>query len=136
MIYNYLKYILIGTLLLSSHVSQAQQNISIAIISDASEFENHFLEESIKYEITALLSPRFDVDFIEIFTGGSIEKIRQEVATIYGEQKADILIGSRIVTSKWLIDQSCYPIPTIASIQLIDQMKGAKVDEDQRSNIF
>ncbi|HMQ49169.1 MAG TPA: TolC family protein [Saprospiraceae bacterium] len=72
---------------------------------------------------------------MEIYTGGNIEKLKQAVETIYRERKVDVVIGSRIVTSKWLKDLGQYPIPTIASIQLTDELLEAEASANRTSDI-
>ncbi len=102
--------------------AHAQQVFEVAIISDAAENERHFFEEGIKAEINALLASRFELRFTEAYTSGNVEKVKDEIADVYARNQADALIGVGIVTSKLLSDQSSFPIPTIASIQLIDDL--------------
>lgn len=97
---------------------KAQQIFEVAIISDAAEQEKHFFEETIKAEINALLASQYELKFTEIYTDGDIRNIKNEIAKIYAQNQTDVLIGSGIIPSKLLANQTTYPIPTIASVQL------------------
>ena len=107
-------------ILFSLHGIKAQQNFEVAIISDAGEQEKHFFESNIKAEITALLASQYKLKFTEVYTNGEVKNIKNEIAKVYAQDQAEVLIGSGIISSKLLADQKTYPIPTIASIQLID----------------
>ena len=113
-------YCIIITILFSLQGIKAQQIFEVAIISDAAEQENHYFEESIKAEITALLSSQYELKFTEVFTNGDINNIKNEIAKIYAQDKTDVLIGSGIISGKVLADQKTYPIPTIAANLLTD----------------
>ncbi len=97
---------------------KAQPFFEVTIISDAASQENHFFEETIKSEINALLSSQYQLKFTEVYTEGNINNIKNEIAKVYAQNQADVLIGSGIISSKLLADQNTFPIPTIASIQL------------------
>ena len=99
--------------------AHAQQVFDITIISDAAEQENHVFEEEIKAEITALLASQYALSFTEVYTNGDINTITDAIATIYADNQADVLIGAGITSSKLLANRSTFPIPTIASIQLV-----------------
>ncbi|MBX2877925.1 MAG: TolC family protein [Saprospiraceae bacterium] len=101
--------------------ANAQQTFEVAIISDAAENERHFFEASIKAEINALLASRFKLSFTEVYTNGNVEEIKAEIANFYAKKQADVLIGAGIITSRLLSDQTSFPIPSIASIQLINE---------------
>ncbi len=130
-----LNSILVCVFILFLNIVQAQRSLQVAIISDANDDDNHFFEETIKSEINTLLGSRFEANYVEIYTGGNIEKLKQAVETIYRERKVDVVIGSRIVTSKWLKDLGQYPIPTIASIQLTDELLEAEASANRTSDI-
>jgi outer membrane protein len=102
--------------------ANAQNTFEIVIISDAAETESHFFEESIKKEINALLASRFELNFTEVYTNGNPADITNEIAAVYANNQADVLIGAGIISSKILADQSSFPIPSIASIQLINEL--------------
>ncbi len=97
----------------------AQRVFDISIISDAAEQRNHNFEEGIKAEITALLASQYKLNFTEVYTNGDINSITNAIATTYSNNQADVLIGAGIISSKILANQSTFPIPTIASIQLV-----------------
>lgn len=97
----------------------AQRVFDISIISDAAEQENHNFEEGIKAEIIALLASQYKLNFTEVYTNGDINSITNAIATIYSNNQADVLIGAGIISSKILANQNAFPIPTIASIQLV-----------------
>lgn len=97
---------------------EAQRIFEVAIISDASENENHLFETSVKAEIQALLGSRFELNFTEIYTNGDVTDITNNIADIYAKDQADVLIGAGIIASTLLANQNTFPIPTIASIQL------------------
>lgn len=100
--------------------ARAQLVLELVIVSDAAEEENHFFEESIKAEINALLASQYELRFTELYFDGDITSINNKIADVYSQGQADVLIGAGIVSSKILADQSTYPIPTIASFQLLD----------------
>jgi len=99
--------------------AHAQRVFEITIISDAAEQENHLFEEQIKAEITALLASQYELNFTEVYTKGDINTITDAIANVYSNNQADVLIGAGIISSKILANQSTFPIPTIASIQLV-----------------
>lgn len=115
--------------------ANAQQTFEVAIISDAAEKERHFFEEAIKAEIKALLDSRFKLSFTEVYTNGNITDITNEIAGIYSKNQADVLIGAGIISSKILANQSAFPIPTIASIQLINELDTSSVSNSTVSGI-
>ncbi len=115
--------------------ANAQQVFEITIISDAAENENHFFEESIKTEIDALLASQFELRFTEVYTNGDITGITNEIADVYAKNQADVLIGAGIISSKLLADQSSFPIPTIASIQLMNGLSTNPVQTSTVSDI-
>ncbi len=100
--------------------AQSQQSFKVAIVSDAAEYGEHYFEKSIKAEISTLLSDRYNLSFTEVYTDGDITTINQEVADIYAKKQVDVLVGVGMFSSKILTGQSSYPIPSIASIQLIN----------------
>lgn len=116
---RYLSSILL--LLFFNSQTQAQEVFEVAIVSDLAQNEPHFFEEGIKAEIEALLSPRFTVNFTEIYTGGNIKGITDEITAIFTDKQADVLIGAGIISSKILGNQKAYPVPSIASIQLVNE---------------
>lgn len=126
-----------GMLLLLCILSKAnaQPAFEVAIISDAAESENHFFEESVKAEIEALLGSRFDLNFTEVYTNGSVADITNEIAGIYAKGQADVLIGAGIISSEILANQSAYPLPSIASIQLINALDTNSVSNNIASGI-
>lgn len=111
---------LIFVLLFLSEV-KAQQTIDIAIISDGLKQGNHILEEGIKAEISALLSSRYNVKFTEFYTSGNINDINNEIANIYNKKQADVLVGVGVLSSQTISNQKVFPIPSIASIQLLNE---------------
>lgn len=115
--------------------ANAQQTFEVAIVSDAAEKERHFFEEAIKAEIKALLDSRFKLSFTEVYTNGNITDITNEIAGIYSKNQADVLIGAGIISSKILANQSAFPIPTIASIQLINEPDTSSVSNSTVSGI-
>ncbi len=115
-----MRYIFSLLFILSSlFQANAQRTFEVAIISDAAENERHFFEESIKTEIKALLASRFELRFIELYTGGDVGEITKAIADIYAQNQAQVLIGAGLVTSRLLSEQGAFPIPSIASIQLV-----------------
>ena len=117
-------------LLLFPFLTFAQKPFNVVIISDGQSATQNVMEQSIKAEITALLGTSYDVNFTEIFTNGDIEKAKKEVATVYQQHTANVLIGTGIITSRLLANQKKYPLPTIAAINLNNQ------SSDNRSGIF
>lgn len=101
--------------------ASAQQTFKVAIVSDAAEQEGHFFERAIKAEISALLSTQYDLSFMEVYTNGDINVINQKIAGIYTEKQVDVLVGVGVFSSKIIANQSTFPIPSIASIQLINE---------------
>ena len=99
---------------------QAQRTFDIVIISDAAQNETHFFEENIQEEINALLGSRFALNFTKVYTNGNIATINEAIADVFAKNEADVLIGAGIISSKLLADQESYPIPTIATIQLVE----------------
>ncbi|NRA48973.1 MAG: hypothetical protein HRU12_07550, partial [Phaeodactylibacter sp.] len=115
---RYLSSLLLVMILIVN--ASAQRAFEVAIISDAAEDESHFLEESIKAEITALIGSRVELNFKETYTNESATTITSAIEGVYSGKQADVLIGVGILSSKLLSLQSSYPIPTIGSIQLTD----------------
>ncbi|MEM1119098.1 MAG: TolC family protein, partial [Bacteroidota bacterium] len=96
----------------------SQQAFNVAIISDGAEQDNHFFEQAIKAEIVALLAPQYQLNFTEVYTSGNIKNINQEIADVYAQNQADVLIGAGVIASEVLSNQTTFPIPSIASIRL------------------
>ncbi len=113
----------------------AQQLFEVAIISDAAENESHFFEEGIKAEINALLGSRFDLRFTEVYTNRNVTDITNGIAAVYSKNQADVLIGVGIISSKLLSAQEAYPIPSIASIQLINDPNAGPISSNTVSGI-
>ncbi len=101
--------------------ANAQQTIDIAIVSDAAQADNHIFEQAIKAEISALLSSQYNVKYSEFYTSGNIEIINSEIATIYAKKQVDVLVAVGVLSSKTISNQKGYPIPSIASIQLLNE---------------
>jgi outer membrane protein len=101
--------------------AKAQQTIDIAIVSDAAQADNHIFEQAIKAEISSLLSTLYYVQFTEFYTSGNIEIINNEIANIYAKKQVDVLVGVGVLSSKAVSNQKVYPIPSIASTQLLDE---------------
>ncbi len=115
--------------------ANAQKVLEVVIISDASKDESHFFEASIKEEISTLLASRFELSFTEVYTNGDVTDITNEIANVYAKNQADVLIGAGIISSKLLADQSSFPIPTIASIQLTNELDTNSVSNGTVSGI-
>lgn len=119
-----LRFIRFTSLLLSLLLlfeANAQQTFKVAIVSDAAEQADHLLERAIKAEISALLSTQYDLSFTEVYTNGDINAIQQEIAGIYAEKQVDVLVGVGVFSSKIIANQSTFPVPSMATIQLIDE---------------
>lgn len=116
-----LRYISLLLSLLFLFEARAQQTFKVAIVSDAAEQADHFFERAIKAEISALLSTRYDLSFTEVYTNGNLNAINQEIAAIYEKKQADVLVGVGVFSSKMLANQSAFPIPSMATIQLINE---------------
>ncbi|MBV6429817.1 MAG: hypothetical protein KIPDCIKN_04392 [Haliscomenobacter sp.] len=116
-----LRYISLLLSLLFLFEARAQQTFKVAIVSDAAEQADHFFERAIKGEISALLSTRYDLSFTEVYTNGNLNAINQEIAAIYEKKQADVLVGVGVFSSKMLANQSAFPIPSMATIQLINE---------------
>lgn len=83
----------------------AQQPLEITILSDAADEGAYIFEENLKKEIRALLAPRFDLRFTEVYTGGDLAAINDAIAAVYTENQADILIGAGLISGKLLAEQ-------------------------------
>ena len=116
-----LRYISLLLSLLFLFEARAQQTFKVVIVSDAAEQADHFFEMAIKAEISALLSNRYDLSFTEVYTNGNLNAINQEIAGIYAKKQADVLVGVGVFSSKMLANQSAFPIPSMATIQLINE---------------
>mgnify|MGYP006269381561 CR=1 FL=1 len=101
-------------------VAYAQQPLEITLLSDAADEGDYVFEESLKREINALLAPRFDLKFTEVYTGRDLAAVNNAIAEVYANEQADILIGAGLVSGKLLAEQPSYPIPSITAIQLIN----------------
>ncbi len=110
--------ILLGLFILFE--AKAQQVFEVVIISDAAQQENHFFEENIKAEINALLASQYELKYTEVYTNGDLSTINKEIANVYANKQANVLIGAGILTNEALAKRSAFPLPTIASIQLIN----------------
>lgn len=115
--------------------SEAQKNFEVALISDAAENGNHFFEQAIKTEITALLASQYQLKFTEVYTDGIASRIAENIAEINANNQADVLIGAGIISSKILANQSSFPIPTIASIQLLNDIEENEISGNTVSGI-
>lgn len=116
-----IRYISLLLSLLFCFEAGAQQPFKVAIVSDAAEQADHFFERAIKAEISALLSDRYDLSFTEVYTNGNINAINNEITGIYAEKQVDVLVGVGVFSSKIIANQSTFPIPSIATIQLINE---------------
>jgi len=114
---------------------KAQQRFEVTIISDAGEEDNHFFEESIKAEIMALLASQYDLGFTVLYTDGDFKIITEEIARVYANKEANVLIGAGIISSTALVNQRSYPLPTIASIQLLNSPDSLSVSPESVSGI-
>lgn len=101
--------------------ASAQQTFKVAIVSDAAEQSDHFFERAIKAEISALLSTRYDLKFTEVYTNCNMDAINREIADIYAKKQVDVLVGVGVFSSKIIASQSIFPIPSIATVQLINE---------------
>ncbi len=102
--------------------ANAQPVFEVAILSDGANIENHIYEEALKEEIKALLASQFELRFSDVYTDGDITEITHQIERIYAQNQADVLIGVGMITSGVLVNQGSYPIPTIASIRLMDSL--------------
>ncbi|MEN0051055.1 MAG: hypothetical protein AAF806_28580 [Bacteroidota bacterium] len=101
---------------------KAQQAFEVVILSDAAEQENHFFESAIITEITALLGSQYELDFTAIYTNGDISKIKQEIANVFAQNQAEVLIATGITSSQLLANQPRFPVPSMASIRINNNM--------------
>lgn len=120
-----IRYIGLLLSLLFLFEARAQPTFEVAIVSDAAEQADHFFERAIKAEISALLSDRYDLRFTEVYTHANIHTIKQEIADIYAQKQADVLVGAGVFSSKMIANQSTFPIPSMAAIQLINEDSSA-----------
>ncbi|MEM6699400.1 MAG: TolC family protein, partial [Bacteroidota bacterium] len=97
---------------------KAQQAFEVVILSDAAEQENHLFESAIITEITALLGSKYELSFTEVYMNGDISKIKQEIANVFAQNQAEVLIATGITSSQLLANQPTFPIPSMASIQI------------------
>jgi outer membrane protein len=104
--------------LLTLFQANTQEVFRIAIVSDSGENENHFFEESIKAEITALLASKYELNFTEVYTSGDLITVSNTIEKIYNENQVDVLIGAGLFSSKLISNRQSFSVPTIASIQL------------------
>lgn len=116
-----IRYISLVFLLVFFGETEAQKPFKVAIVSDAAENGNHLLEEAVKTEIIALLSIQYDLSFTEVYTNGNIADINNAIALIYAKREVNALIGVGILSSKMIANQVSFPIPSIASIQLLNE---------------
>ena len=131
-----IRYLSLLFVLLFLFEAKAQQTIDIAIVSDGSKQGNHLLEEVIKIEISALLSSRYNVKFTEFYTSGNIKDINNEIANIYAKKQVDALVAVGVLSSKSVSNQKVYPIPSIASIQLLNENNTNLLSPNTSSGIF
>lgn len=115
-----IRYLSLLFVLLFVCEAKAQKTIEIAIISDSGQDDNHKFEQAIKAEISTLLSTRYNIQFTEFYTSGNIEIINNEIANIYAKKQVDVLVGVGVLSSKTISNQKVFPIPSIASIQLLN----------------
>lgn len=116
--------------------AKAQQTFKIAIVSDGYKQGNHLLEEAIKAEVISLLSSRYDIKFTEIYTSGNINDINNQIANIYAQKQVDALVGVGVLSSKAISNQKAFPIPSIASIQLLNENYSNIPSPNTSSGIF
>lgn len=115
-----IRYLSLLFVLLFVCEAKAQKTIEIAIISDSGLDDNHKFEQAIKAEISTLLSTRYNIQFTEFYTSGNIEIINNEIVNIYAKKQVDVLVGVGVLSSKTISNQKVFPIPSIASIQLLN----------------
>ncbi len=114
---------------------QAQKDLAVVILSDAAEEENHLFETAIKSEIAALLSSQYQLNFTEVYTNGDVAHINETLTSVYSQNRANVLIATGMVSSKILSDQSSFPIPSIASIQLKNNVPSSSLSAAAVSGI-
>lgn len=116
-----MRYISLILSLLFLFKAKAQHTFEVAIVSDAAEKENHLFEGVIKAELRALLSSQYNLKFTEVYTNSNTNDISNAIADIYAKKQVDVLIGVGVFSSKIIASQSIFPIPSIATIQLINE---------------
>ena len=105
-------------LLIIQFSTLAQKPFNVVIVSEGNSVRPNLLEQSMKAEITALLGSSYQVTFTDIFTNNDVTTAKEEIAAVYSQNTADVLIGTGITTSHILANQKGYLLPTIAGINL------------------
>ncbi|NJL77209.1 MAG: hypothetical protein HC892_21520 [Saprospiraceae bacterium] len=59
--------------------------------------------------------------FTEVYTNSNTNDISNAIADIYAKKQVDVLVGVGVLASKIIANQSTFPIPSIATVQLINE---------------
>lgn len=115
----------------------AQNNspLQIALINDSNVGFSVEFENTIKSEISDLLSSRTDLTFESYYLRTNAEQSFEMIEQIYEAGETDIVIGIGLVSSVFLSRRDSYPIPTISNVVIDRELLGLPITEDAASGI-
>ena len=93
-------------------------------------------QELVVHEITALLAPRYDIDFqVEYFDAQVFDESVAAVSRTMNDRSVDCLVGMGLDVSDVLSRYSSYPKPVIAGVILDRRLQGLPMTADGTSGI-
>ncbi len=98
------------------------QNRTIVIIKDNESPFLQQLEDNIKTEIKNVLNARFSLKFIGYSGEDSIALIKKQFNSVYNNNDAALVIAVGIKSSNILHSLKTYPIPSVATMVITDQL--------------
>ncbi|NJB85935.1 outer membrane protein TolC [Lewinella marina] len=103
-------------------LASAQPPLRVTLISDATSATDPSIDSLLTTELTALLESRYALELTTLYTGGEENSIKTVLPQAY--QAADVVIGSGLATSSFLLGLETYPKPTIAAVVLTSDDRG------------
>ena len=137
-----LKYAFVATLLFGMTVAALAQGpyaavklpqLSVALLSDASDEQLQGLDSLIAAELSVLLDPRFELTTTLYPTGQSADRINDAAARAYATN--DIVVATGLVTSQYIANQTAFAKPTIAAVVLGELLPASDREAESGSGI-
>lgn len=125
-------YLIIILFFFSSGVL-AQNLRRITLFTEARSAESSYLEQSIKDEITALLSPKYKLDFkTMLLETGDYDR---QIERVYTMNSADVVVGIGMLACNQLAKRTEFTIPTIAGIIFDNELQQIPITREGTSGI-
>ena len=113
----------------------AQNPIRIALITDNPENDSLQFEDLIVDEIEALLGNKYAVDIDVRYAAQNVQTSQTFIQEVYASDTYDFLVGSGVMTCSQLVQKGTYPIPTIASIIIDQELQAVPLTEEGTSGV-